>query len=100
VRQSGWPKDLPPRRGKNGIDYRLVPDFPSTDPRRTTQPYRDFWMLGISETGQRGRKFFDQLVQADWTKKGPDDLYQAPPRHYLGGSRFLSLTHAMREREW
>ena len=66
------------------IDYKLAPDFPSTDPRRATQPYRDFWMLGISETGRRGRKFFDQLVHADWSTDGPHDVYQSPPMHYLG----------------
>lgn len=66
------------------IDYKLAPDFPTTDPRRVTQPYRDFWMLGISETGRSGRKFFDQLVHADWTKKGPQDVYQSPPMQYLG----------------
>ena len=40
-------------------------------------------MLGISATGRRGRKFFDQLVHADWS--GALDIYQAPPRHYLCG---------------
>ena len=67
------------------IDYRLAPDFPSLDPRRVTQPYRDFWMLGISATGRRGRKFFDQLVHADWAEATAGDIYQAPARQYLGG---------------
>jgi all-trans-8'-apo-beta-carotenal 15,15'-oxygenase len=67
------------------IDYRLAPDFPSIDPRRVTQPYRDFWMLGISTTGQRGRKFFDQLVHADWGEATARDIYQAPAMQYLGG---------------
>ena len=65
------------------IDYRLAPDFPSIDPRRAARPYEDFWMLGISATGRRGRKFFDQLVHASWG--GPLSVYQAPPFHYLGG---------------
>jgi all-trans-8'-apo-beta-carotenal 15,15'-oxygenase len=68
-----------------GIPYRLAPDFPSIDPRRSMRPYRDFWMLGISATGRRGRKFFDQLVHADWTGVAARDIYQAPPLHYLGG---------------
>jgi all-trans-8'-apo-beta-carotenal 15,15'-oxygenase len=67
------------------IDYHLAPDFPSIDPRRVTQPYRDFWMLGISATGQPGRKFFDQLVHADWEEATVRDLYQAPAMQYLGG---------------
>ena len=40
-------------------------------------------MLGISATGRRGRKFFDQLVHARWG--GALDIYHAPPFHYLGG---------------
>lgn len=71
--------------GKAEIDYRLAPDFASVDPRRAAQPYQDFWMLGISATGRRGRKFFDQLVHADWRRREARDVYQAPPRCYLGG---------------
>ena len=67
----------------DAIDYRLAPDFPTLDPALATRPYRDFWMLGISATGRRGRKFFDQLVHADWS--GALDIYQAPARHYLCG---------------
>ena len=66
------------------IDYWLAPDFPSIDPEKATQPYRDFWMLGISATGQHGRKFFDQLVHADWDEPAVQDIYQAPPMHYFG----------------
>lgn len=67
------------------IEYRLAPDFPALDPREATRPYRDFWMLGISHTGRRGRKFFDQLVHASWDGAQARDVYQAPPFHYLGG---------------
>jgi all-trans-8'-apo-beta-carotenal 15,15'-oxygenase len=67
------------------IGYKLAPDFPSIDPQRFMEPYSDFWMLGISATGRRGRKFFDQLVHADWTERGARDIYQAPPLHYLAG---------------
>jgi all-trans-8'-apo-beta-carotenal 15,15'-oxygenase len=67
------------------IDYCLAPDFPTIDPRRVTQPYRDFWMLGISATGRRGRKFFDHLVHADWAQATTGDIYQAPAMQYLGG---------------
>ncbi|HZD39489.1 MAG TPA: carotenoid oxygenase family protein, partial [Terriglobales bacterium] len=67
------------------IAYGLAPDFPSIDPRHITRSYGDFWMLGMSATGRRGRKFFDQLVHADWTAAIADDIYQAPTMHYLGG---------------
>lgn len=67
------------------IDYRRAPDFPSIDLRHVTHAYRDFWMLGISASGRRGRKFFDQLVHADWAEATAGDIYQAPARQYLGG---------------
>ena len=67
------------------IDYPLAPDFPSVVPCQFTRPYRDFWMLGISATGQPGRKFFDQLVHANWSCAKACDVYHAPPLHYLGG---------------
>lgn len=67
------------------IDYCLAPDFPAVDPSLLTRPYKDFWMLGISATGRHGRKFFDQLVHAEWEGAGARDVYQSPPRHYLGG---------------
>jgi len=67
------------------IQYRLAPDFPSIDLRQSMKPYRDFWMLGVSQTGHRGRKFFDKLVHAEWTERMAGDVYQAPPAHYLAG---------------
>ena len=67
------------------IDYVLAPDFPSIDQNQFTQPYRDFWMLGISATGRQGRKFFDQLAHANWACAKACDVYHAPPLHYLGG---------------
>lgn len=67
------------------IDYRLAPDFPTLNPRHATLPSRDFWMLGIGATGRRGRKFFNQLVHADWTEGTASDIYQAPAQCYLGG---------------
>jgi all-trans-8'-apo-beta-carotenal 15,15'-oxygenase len=76
-----------PARGRlierREIDYRLAPDFPSVSPRDAARAYEDFWMLGISATGRRGRKFFDQLVRASW--RGALDIYHAPPFHYLCG---------------
>jgi len=67
------------------IDYFLALDFLSVAQRQSTQPYRDFWMPGISATGQRGRKFFDQLAHANWNCTKACDVYQTPPLHYLGG---------------
>ncbi|MBC8029078.1 MAG: carotenoid oxygenase family protein [Pyrinomonadaceae bacterium] len=69
---------------RTDIGYRMAPDFPAIDPSRATKPYSDFWMLGISVTGKCGRKFFDQLVHAAWPGLCACDVYQAPPRHYLG----------------
>jgi all-trans-8'-apo-beta-carotenal 15,15'-oxygenase len=71
------------------IDYLSAPDFPSIAPRQFTKPYRDFWMLGISATGRRGRKFFDQLAHANWACAKACDVYQAPATHYLGAEPVL-----------
>ena len=65
------------------LDYRLAPDFPSIEVSRSARPYEDFWMLGISSTGQLGRKFFDQLVHVSWNADSPNDIYHAAPEHYL-----------------
>ncbi len=67
------------------VDYGQAPDFPSLDPRRVTLPAEHFWMLGIGAAGRCGRKFFNQLVHADWTTETASDIYQAPPYCYLGG---------------
>ncbi len=50
----------------------------------TTRTYDHFWMLGISATGKRGRKFFDQLVHVRWPGKCACDVYKAPAGKYLG----------------
>lgn len=67
------------------IDYCFASDFPSVSMNQLTRPYRDFWMLGISATGRRGRKFFDHLAHANWACARTCDIYHAPPLHYLGG---------------
>jgi all-trans-8'-apo-beta-carotenal 15,15'-oxygenase len=74
-------RDSPVRRT---LAYRSAPDFPSIDPDRIGKAYRDFWMLGISRACQPGRKFFDQLVHANWSSDSIE-VYQAPEGHYLGG---------------
>jgi all-trans-8'-apo-beta-carotenal 15,15'-oxygenase len=70
---------------RDQVDYRCAPDFPSIDPRDDGRPYDAFWMLGISATGQRGRKFFDRLVRASWSRGEAAETYRPPPRCYLGG---------------
>jgi len=67
------------------IDYLMAPDFPAIARSQFTQPYRDFWMLGISATGRHGRKFFDQLAHANWACAKACDIYHAQRLHYLGG---------------
>ena len=70
---------------KLSLSYSHAPDFPAIDPCLLTQKYEDFWMLGISHTGKQGRKFFDQLVHAQWGQSSVTDIYQSPPYRYLGG---------------
>ncbi|MBI2819295.1 MAG: carotenoid oxygenase family protein [Acidobacteria bacterium] len=67
------------------MDYDRTPDFPSIDPALASASYDDFWMLGISESGRQGRKFFNQLARGSWSKCGVPDLFQAQPGEYLAG---------------
>ncbi|HEX4961575.1 MAG TPA: carotenoid oxygenase family protein [Thermoanaerobaculia bacterium] len=71
--------------GRQEIAYDKAPDFPAIDPDLAGRPYKDFWMLGISQTGRPGRKTFDQVVHASWDHPERVDVWQAPPGHYLGG---------------
>jgi len=71
--------------GRQPLPYFCSPDFPALDPRFSMRPYSDFWMLGISSTGGHGRKFFDQLVHANWNEEASKDVYQCPSMRYLGG---------------
>ena len=76
------------------IDYRLAPDFAAINPRQAAAPYHDFWLLGISAAGKYGRKFFDQLVHANWNESAARDIYQTPPGCYLGGEPiFIPAPH-------
>jgi all-trans-8'-apo-beta-carotenal 15,15'-oxygenase len=68
---------------RRALDYNRSPDFPLTAPGASGAAYRDFWMLGISAAGVRGRKFFDQLVHGDWQRG--TEVYQAPPGTYFAG---------------
>ena len=59
---------------KISLDYVKAPDFPSVAPQNFMRSYTDFWMLGISTAGRSGRKFFDQLVHANW-QTGAIEIY-------------------------
>ena len=67
------------------LGYRMMCDFPGLDLRKATRECSDFWVLGISNTPKAGRKFLDQLAHLNWDREDGYDIYQAPPKHYLGG---------------
>jgi all-trans-8'-apo-beta-carotenal 15,15'-oxygenase len=67
------------------IAYMSAPDFPSTDPGLTSRKYSEFWLLGISATGRPGRKFFDELVRADWSSPGKCAVYRATSGRVFAG---------------
>jgi carotenoid cleavage dioxygenase-like enzyme len=64
--------------------YEAVQDFAAIDPRRAMLPCDDFWLLGMSASRERGRKFFDELVHVDWTTEG-SQIYRSSTGCYLGG---------------
>lgn len=70
---------------RHELDYWWSPDFPAIDPRRWGRRYDDFWMLGISQTGSPGRKFFDELVHLSWAGEEGHETWRTPKGHYLGG---------------
>ncbi len=72
-------------RDRMYLEYSQAPDFPAIDPHRAMGPYEDFWMLGISATSKAGRKFFDQLVHANWRQSQVTDIYRCSTLCYLGG---------------
>lgn len=73
------------------IDYTHSPDFPAHDPDLTGLPCEHFWMLGISQSGRPGRKFFDEVVRIDWPTRSAE-VFRAPKRHYFGGEPFFVPT--------
>jgi all-trans-8'-apo-beta-carotenal 15,15'-oxygenase len=70
---------------RNELCYRFAPDFPAIDPALTMKPYSEFWMLGLSKAGHKGRKFFDELVHARWNESPATDVFKAQPGNYFGG---------------
>lgn len=66
--------------------YRQTPDFPASDVKHAQEPTADFWLLGISQVGKAGRKFYDQLAHLHLDHpESPRGLYQSPDGTYLGG---------------
>ena len=66
------------------LEYCASPDFPAHDPDLMGRAYDHFWMLGISKSGQPGRKFFDHVVRVDWST-GMVERGFAPAGCYFGG---------------
>lgn len=69
---------------KREVASALHYDFPSIDPRRAQRPNDHFWMMGLSRTGQPGRKYFDQLSHVDLAAARIGDVYRLPPKFYFG----------------
>lgn len=67
------------------LPFTLAADFPVHDPNLTCLPYRHFWMLGISPTGSKGRKFLDRLCRGDWETGTVEEVYAPPPGCHLAG---------------
>jgi all-trans-8'-apo-beta-carotenal 15,15'-oxygenase len=67
------------------VPHRLAADFPHIDPRKMERRADRFWMLAISRTGERGRKFLDRLVAVDLGEGAEADAWDAPEGRYLGG---------------
>ena len=67
------------------LHYDLAQDFPAVDVDQAGRSYDDFWMLGMSERGRAGRKFFNQLAHGNWKDGGVSDIFQTAPGEYLCG---------------
>jgi len=67
------------------VAYHRACDFPAVARANETHPTSDTWLLGISATGQEGRKFFDELVHVRWDTPEEVAIYRAPEGRFLGG---------------
>jgi len=70
---------------RRDLAYDRAPDFAAVDPRRFARECDDLWLLGISNQGRPGRKFFDEIVHLAWSRPEAADLWRAPAGTYLGG---------------
>lgn len=89
------------RRGqiveRRELAYDRAPDFATVDARSFGKGADDFWLLGLSAAGRRGRKFFDQLVHARWSRPRAPEIWQAPRGTWLAGEPVLVGAEAPRE---
>lgn len=70
---------------RHEVSYESCPDFATVEPGRPGELQDDFWMLGQSQAGRPGRKFFDELVHARWSRPRQLDVWRAPRGQYLAG---------------
>jgi len=71
------------------VAYHKACDFPAVARENETHPTTDTWLLGISQTGETGRKFFDELVHVRWDTPDAVAIYRAPDGRFLGGEPVL-----------
>lgn len=67
------------------LPYELAPDFPAIDPANVGRANDRVWLLGMSQAGQSGRKFFDTLACLSWAQPEQGDWWRAPAGSYLAG---------------
>lgn len=79
---------------ERALGYERACDFPSLHPSSPQHAYDDFWLLGITATGRRGRKFFDELVHLRWSDGGVAGAWRAPAGVYLGGEPVVAADPA------
>lgn len=70
---------------RTAFDYERCPDFPAVTATDSCRPYDRFWMLGMSQFGPQGRKFFDELVGLSWADRASPDIYRPQEGYLLGG---------------
>lgn len=70
---------------RHEVSYESCPDFATVEPGHPGELQDDFWMLGQSQAGRSGRKFFDELVHARWSRPRQLDVWRAPRGQYLAG---------------
>ncbi|HEV8632420.1 MAG TPA: carotenoid oxygenase family protein [Thermoanaerobaculia bacterium] len=60
-------------------------DFPTFDRRRATRSNDEGWVLQLSRSGERGRKFFDRLLHLRWDEGRVAGAWTAPEGTYFAG---------------
>ena len=72
-------------RARECIQYFRAPDFPVIPAGLASRPYKWFAMLGMSAAGQPGRKFFDELIVAEWGPAHEPRVLRLAPGQYFAG---------------